>query len=260
MPDLLLTQFPATSAEYNSGATSAWGDFVLAIQGDITAACIERQGFSRAAAQQSQRSPTGTVPPNNVQYPDLARLATGQTGTAVDVPTPGGSPAGLDFAKNPAVPKDQQAAYEATAGRCSTESIKPFASFINALTPLQKAWSDMLAKLPSDPAVRSATDKWRACMARDGVEATTPQAFFASLDAMAAEQSRSQTLVKQPHLIKTYASCVKPLADAQDRVRTGYRKHLSDDFAPQIAELQTQMDTLVTSLSAKYGLQYGAKR
>ncbi|MBS1848376.1 MAG: hypothetical protein JST73_08875 [Actinobacteria bacterium] len=178
----------------------------------------------------------------------------------MDVPIPTGSdgPQGrLNFSQNPAVPKDQQAAYRAAIGMCTNEGLRPFIPFLNALAPLQKAWADDLAKLPDNPEVRSETAKWRTCMDADGITSTTPQAFFASLDAKAAALPKAEYIAEQSKLVKTYAKCVKGLADAQDRVRTGYRKQLSDDFAPQIADLQSQMNALVTRLSTQYGVRYG---
>ena len=75
MADLLGYLMPATSADYNSGADMALGNFLMKAGAHEDAACLRSKGWSDSVADyfahRSDRSRV-PVPMNNSQFPDIA--------------------------------------------------------------------------------------------------------------------------------------------------------------------------------------------
>ena len=106
MADLLGYLMPATSADYNSGADMALGNFLMKAGAHEDAACLRSKGWSDSVADyfahRSDRSRV-PVPMNNSQFPDIAWLETGTFQTDSWASSRTG-------AMDAAIPKDRQAA------------------------------------------------------------------------------------------------------------------------------------------------------
>jgi len=257
--DFIPSQFPATSAEFENPRTFAWLQFVSGVEHAELRACMQHQGFSPdqlAFIDQQSGADAGALV-DNVNFPDLARLASGSFGTSDSGP-PVSNPADTS---SPHVAPSEQAAFDAGLQACSAKVHQPFDPVDRALRPIQLAWASLTDKLPADPTVAAATVGWRACMHRGGVVTSSLTDFFGQVDALGLRLGAHPNETPQmQQMARLYGRCVTPLSQATDAARQRDRKQLLDRSATQLDAIQQQMSELVAALSARYGVRFASSR
>lgn len=255
--DVVVGILTATSAEFNGKGFSAFSNFVHSYQDAYTRACILRRGFSpKSVAYLAQTNHAGNIT-DNLDFPDVARLKRGLTGTSGDVridPNAAAKPNSgrTDFGTNPAIPKSQEASFNAALMTCETtggpaELERLLRGGIAA--KVMRAFGDLIQAMPSDPNVAKATTHLIDCMAKKGFEIKGPRDFFASIDLLTRSNADPAVFADRTARVKAYGSCVEPLSKSMDEFRVHARAQIEDKYAQELNDLQDQVDERVKALS-----------
>jgi hypothetical protein len=235
--------FTATSAEFNSTEGQAWWDFRQEVSAASENQCLEAQGFT-APADLVPTGPFTGIPYDNTQFPDTQLFLSGSFGP--DVAGKGYSP-----------PNSQVAAAQAT---CRTQAASIFNSIDHEMGPLQNEWANYFESTESSAQTKAAWSLWATCVQAHGVDVSNYNDFFGLADEAQGLPGYPHSAVRVAQLAVIYGTCIPPVVSAFDQQRLADRTVFLAANQAQVSQLESNMNALVTQLSAEFALSYPTGR
>jgi hypothetical protein len=161
----------------------------------------------------------------------------------------------------PAIPADQQAAFEAVFAGCRQTVSRTFRSANGFWIALQRKWADVDARGDADPKYLRLVSDFGACARRRGYGGSTPSGFLLGVDRLIAQSRRSGKPIADQERIslrtgKVYAACYRAANAYRQKIRRRARTEFMDQHALEIQAAQRQLEATVRRLSRQMGVTY----
>ena len=251
--EFVAENFIATSAEFNSNPPQVWSDFRYHVRNEFYYSCLVKDGFSPSVLQPllSTANPPA-LGADDLDYPDVAQLEAGNP----DIETfPNTSPA------KPLMSASEQAAENNDLNKCNNRSLLAvFYEPGKILGSILDLWQKDLTAVSNAPSVQAATLKWSACVARQGLPASSPSVWFGNLQKFiqTLPAKDQPSINKNPEVVarvKIYGRCVGPLANAMDQVRLKDRAEILNRYGSELVQLSNAMNRTIIKWDNAHGLK-----
>jgi hypothetical protein len=235
--DFIDYTFPATSADMNGPAAFAWLSFHAEIEARAYNPCMREQGFTLASElKESVPQPLQ----DQSQFPNIRLLDSGVWALAGSNTESG----------PPNLSNSEQRAFNAASSYC--EAKDPFSSLDDEAQSLQKTYGQMVGPIHADPRVTKAwNNQFVSCVQNGGINVSSEADWWANLQSFSSSHNGNIS----PSLAKLYGRCVAPIAALLDKLRSAARRQLFDRDAPQLLNLESDVNFWVRKLTKTYGSQ-----